>query len=137
MDDVSLQDSIMEQEIFGPILPFIEYSNIEDTIEIIRKNRYPLALYLFTKDDLVKRFILERIEFGGGCINHTLSHVVNSNLPFGGIGYSGTGRYHSKYTFDTFSYKKSIFEPSINWEPNLKYPPYKDSQLKLAKKLMK
>jgi len=137
IDSVNMQDSIMKEEIFGPILPIISYNNIEDTIEIIRENRYPLALYLFTRDDSIKKYILDRVEFGGGCINHALSHVVNSNLPFGGIGYSGTGRYHSKATFDTFSYEKSIFEPSISWEPNLKYPPYKDSQLKLVKKFMK
>lgn len=137
IDEVKMQDSIMEEEIFGPILPIITYNSIEDTIDIIRENRYPLALYLFTRDDSIKRFIMETIEFGGGCINHALSHVVNANLPFGGIGYSGMGRYHSKATFDTFSYEKSIFEPSIKWEPNLKYPPYKDSQLKLVKKFMK
>ncbi|WP_422486643.1 aldehyde dehydrogenase family protein [Gudongella sp. DL1XJH-153] len=137
IDEVNMQDSIMKEEIFGPILPIIGYDAIEDTIDIIRKNRYPLALYLFTKDDYIKDYILERIEFGGGCINHALSHVVNANLPFGGIGYSGHGRYHSKVTFDTFSYEKGIFEPSIDWEPDLKYPPYNDSQLKLVKRIMK
>lgn len=137
IDGVQMQNGIMQEEIFGPILPIISYDNIEDTIDIIRENRYPLALYLFTQDETIKKYILERIEFGGGCINHALSHVVNANLPFGGIGYSGSGRYHSKATFDTFSYEKSIFEPSINWEPDLKYPPYKDSQLKLVKKFMK
>lgn len=137
IDGVEMEDSIMQEEIFGPILPIISYNNIEDTIGIIRKNRYPLALYLFTRDDSIKKLILENIEFGGGCVNHALSHVVNANLPFGGIGYSGSGRYHSKATFDLFSYEKSIFEPLINWEPDLKYPPYKDSQLKLVKKFMK
>ncbi|MDY0234808.1 MAG: aldehyde dehydrogenase [Gudongella sp.] len=137
IDEVDMQDSIMKEEIFGPILPILTYNNIEDTIEIIRKNRYPLALYLFTRDDSIKKYIVENIEFGGGCINHALSHVVNPNLPFGGIAYSGSGRYHSKYTFDLFSYEKSIFEPSISWEPNLKYPPYKESQLKIVKKIMK
>ncbi len=137
IDAVNIQDSIMEEEIFGPILPIINYDKMEDNIEIIRKNRYPLALYLFTKDDSVKKYIIEKIEFGGGCINHALTHVANSNLPFGGIGYSGNGRYHSKATFDTFSYGKSIFEPSIDWEPDLKYPPYNDSQLNLVKKIIK
>jgi aldehyde dehydrogenase (NAD+) len=137
IDGVDMKDSIMQEEIFGPILPIMTFENIEDTIDIIRKNRYPLALYLFTRDDSIKKYILESVEFGGGCINHSLSHVVNPNLPFGGIGYSGSGRYHSKATFDTFSYEKSVFEPTIKWEPNLKYPPYKDSQLKLVKKFMK
>lgn len=137
IDEVTIKDSIMKEEIFGPILPIISYNTIEETLETIRVNRYPLALYLFTRDDQVRSFILERVEFGGGCINHALSHVVNSNLPFGGIGYSGHGRYHSKATFDTFSYEKSIFEPSLDWEPDLKYPPYSESQLKLIKKIMK
>lgn len=137
IDEVNMEDSIMKEEIFGPILPILTYTDIEEVVHIIRKNRYPLALYLFTEEDAIKQYILERIEFGGGCINHTLSHIINPNLPFGGIGYSGMGRYHSKYTFDAFSYEKSIFEPSINWEPNLKYPPYKARQLKLVKKIMK
>lgn len=137
IDDVNMEDSIMKEEIFGPILPIITYEDISEVVDIVRVNRYPLALYLFTKEDSIKEYILNRIEFGGGCINQTISQIVNPNLPFGGVGYSGMGRYHSKYTFDTFSYKKSIFQSSIPWEPNLKYPPYGKRQLKLVKKIMK
>lgn len=137
IDEVTMEDSIMKEEIFGPVIPILSYNSIEEILDIVRKNRYPLALYLFTKDDSIKKYMLQNVEFGGGCINHALSHVVNPNLPFGGIGYSGSGRYHSKATFDTFSYEKSVFEPSINWEPNLKYPPYNEKQLKLVKKFMK
>lgn len=137
IDGVSMNDSIMKEEIFGPILPILTYKDISEVVDIVRKNRYPLALYLFTEDDSITQFILNTIEFGGGCINHALSHIINPNLPFGGVGYSGMGRYHSKYTFDTFSYEKSIFKPSLNWEPSIKYPPYNSRQLKLVKKIMK
>ena len=137
IDGITMEDNIMKEEIFGPVLPILTYENIAEVVDTIRINRYPLALYLFTKDEEIKEYILNKIEFGGGCINQTLSHIINPNLPFGGIGYSGMGRYHLKYSFDAFSYEKSIFEPTINWEPNLKYPPYKDRQLRLVKKIMK
>ena len=136
IDNVDVEDHIMKEEIFGPILPVLTFKDREEVLSIVRKNQYPLALYLFTEDKANEDFIMQNIEFGGGCVNDTISHLVNPKLPFGGIGYSGMGEYHGKYTFDTFSHMKSIFKAGI-FETNLKFPPYSDLKLKLAKFFMK
>lgn len=137
IDGVDMNNQIMKEEIFGPILPILTYKDISEVVKIVRMNRYPLALYLFTKDKAIEDYIIENVEFGGGCINHAISHVVNSNLPFGGVGNSGMGRYHSKYTFDTFSHHKPIFKAITKYELNLKFPPYTEMKLKLARKFLK
>lgn len=137
IDGVGLDDNIMKEEIFGPILPILEYEDINEVREIISHNPDPLALYLFTRDRDLEEYIIENISFGGGCINHAISHLINPNLPFGGVGYSGMGQYHSKYSFDEFSHEKSIFKSPGKLEPNLIYPPYSDRKLKIAKQFMK
>jgi aldehyde dehydrogenase (NAD+) len=136
VDGIDMSHPIMGEEIFGPILPIITYKNISEVIDIVRENPYPLALYLFTKNKSIEDYILQNLQFGGGCINHLITHVANTNLPFGGVGFSGMGRYHSKYTFDTFSHEKSIFKSMGTVDSNLLYPPYKESNLKLAKKFL-
>lgn len=136
IDEVDMEHPIMQEEIFGPILPILTYKDISDVIDIVRKNPYPLALYLFTENKTIKNYIIENIQFGGGCINHLISHVANANLPFGGVGFSGMGRYHSKYTFDLFSHEKSIFKSKGKFDSNLLYPPYKEKNLRLAKKFL-
>lgn len=137
LDEVSLEDDVMKDEIFGPILPLISFTSIEDAIQIIKDQDRPLALYLFTNDkELEKRFI-NTIPFGGGCINDTLFHVAHQNLPFGGIGSSGMGAYHGKASFDTFTHKKSIFKQSNKIDINFKYPPYEEKKLKWIKKFLK
>ena len=92
---------------------------------------------MFTKDKEVEEFLLERVEFGGGCINSTISHVANSNLPFGGVGTSGIGKYHSKYTFFEFTNEKSIYKSTVSLGEGLKYPPYSSRKLNLVRKVMK
>ena len=136
IDNVSLEDEIMKEEIFGPLLPILTFKDKKEVIDIVRANKYPLALYLFTKDPSIEEFILKNIQFGGGCVNDTISHLVNPKLPFGGIGTSGMGEYHARYTFETFSHMKSILKSS-KLKPNLQYPPYTDLKLKLAKFFMK
>lgn len=135
--DVNMEQRIMQEEIFGPILPVIVYRDIEECLAIIRRNRYPLALYMFTKDKSIQEFLLDRIEFGGGCINSTISHVANANLPFGGVGKSGIGKYHSKYTFFEFTHEKSIYKRIFKIGEGLKYPPYSSRKLTLVRKVMK
>lgn len=134
--NVSMEDKIMNEEIFGPILPIITYSDIEETLDLIKVNRYPLALYLFTKDQSVENFILNRVEFGGGSINSTINHIINPNLPFGGVGTSGIGKYHSKYSFFEFTNEKSIYKSISSLGEGIKYPPYTSRKLKLVKKVM-
>ena len=135
--DVTLEDPIMQEEIFGPILPILTYKTMPEALSIIRQNRYPLALYLFTENEGTETFFLENVEFGGGCINNGIIHLVNSEMPFGGVGNSGMGRYHGKFSFDTFSHQKSIVKTGSWVDPDIKYPPYKCSKLKLAKQFMK
>lgn len=98
----------MQEEIFGPILPVIGYETIEDVIDLVQSRPKPLALYLFTNDKSVKRQVISRISFGGGCINDTLMHAATPYLPFGGVGESGIGNYHGHNSFKTFSHEKSI-----------------------------
>ena len=98
----------MNEEIFGPILPIIEYENVQEAIDYIHSYEKSLALYLFTNDKKLEKQILSKTSFGGGCINDTIIHIANSNMPFGGVGYSGIGGYHGKSSFDTFSHYRSI-----------------------------
>lgn len=137
IDNVNLDDDIMKEEIFGPLFPVISYKNIHEVVEIVNINPYPLALYLFTNDKSIEKYIIQNIQFGGGCINDAISHLVNPNLPFGGVGYSGMGRYHAKYTFDEFSHEKSIFKPKDKFALDLKFPPYNERKIKLARRFLK
>ena len=136
VDEVNINHPIMQEEIFGPLLPILTYGDISEVVDIVRKNPYPLALYLFTKDRMIEHYILDNLQFGGGCINHLITHVANSNLPFGGVGFSGMGKYHSKYTFDTFSHEKSVFKSMGTIDTNILYPPYNERNLTLAKKFL-
>lgn len=137
IDEVTMDSPIMQEEIFGPILPILIYEKLPEALAIIRKNRYPLALYLFTEDAKTEDYFVENVEFGGGCINNGIIHLVNSEMPFGGVGFSGMGRYHGKYSFDTFSHFKSVVRSDTGIDPNFKYPPYNGVKLAIAKKAMK
>lgn len=137
MDNVTWEDKIMEDEIFGPILPIIEYEDINEIIKKINRKTKPLALYLFTEDKKIENHILENISYGGGCINDTISHLATPYLPFGGVGSSGIGAYHGKASFDLFSHKKSILKKSTKFGINFIFPPYNDKKLNLIKKVLK
>lgn len=136
LTDVLLSEPVMQQEIFGPVLPVISFKNLDEAFKTIRNFEKPLAAYLFSNDSDEKNKFTEKLSFGGGCINDTLMHITNENLPFGGVGNSGLGSYHGKYGFESFSHKKSVMERT-NWgEPNLKYPPYNDTKKKIIDKLL-
>lgn len=134
VDDINA--AVMQTEIFGPILPIISYNDDATAIHIIKKNKNPLALYIFTASTTTEQKWLQAIPAGGGCINNATLHLTNDKLPFGGRGASGTGSYHGKYSFDTFSHKKSILKSPTWFDPNLKYPPF-TGKLNLFKKIMK
>ena len=124
--DVSMQDPVMQEEIFGPVLPLMEYSSLSEVYEKIKQlPQHPLALYVFTSSRKVEREVLDNTQFGGGCINNTIMHVGNGHLPFGGVGESGMGNYHGKRSFDTFSHKRSILKSSTLFDVPLRYAPYK------------
>lgn len=133
LSGVSLESRIMKEEIFGPVLPVIPFRNRKEVLEIIGRNPNPLACYVFTEDKKKGMDLLREIPFGGGCLNNTILHVASSRIPFGGVGQSGMGRYHGKHSFDTFSHYKSILRSGTRWEPELKYPPYTESKLQLAR----
>ncbi|MFN4285105.1 MAG: aldehyde dehydrogenase [Lacibacter sp.] len=132
LEGVTLDDAIMNEEIFGPILPVLTYNNREEALHIIQHNRNPLAFYVFTASAKSEAWWLEQVSFGGGCVNNASWHVTNHHLPFGGRGYSGTGAYHGKHSFDTFSHRKAILKTPTWFDPDLKYPPFK-GKLKLFK----
>lgn len=136
IDNPEKKSDVMNQEIFGPILPIIDYNNIEEAIEYIKSYEKPLALYLFTTNKQVQRKILNNISFGGGCINDTIIHIANSNMSFGGVGYSGTGGYHGKASFDTFSHTRSITK-RFTLDLPLRYMPYSNIKDKTIKMFMK
>ena len=125
LDGTTFDSKIMEDEIFGPILPIIAYDDFDEAIDLIRTKPKPLSLYLFSEDENSSERILNELSFGGGAINDTLMHLANPNLPFGGVGASGIGKYHGKYSFDTFSHDKSYIFKSTRLESSLLFPPYK------------
>jgi len=125
LDNITNDNKIMKEEIFGPILPIITYDNFDKVLEIIQSKSKPLSLYLFSEDENMTHRVLEELSFGGGAINDTLMHLANPNLPFGGVGSSGIGQYHGKYSFDTFSHMKSYTFKSTRLESSLFFPPYK------------
>lgn len=133
----SPDDSIMEEEIFGPIMPILTFENFDDILSIINKNPNPLALYIFSENEEFISKITNRIQFGGGCINDTISHMVNTNLPFGGVKQSGVGRYHSYYGFCEFSHFRSILTTNTNIDIAIKYPPYTKTKNSITKLLLK
>ncbi|HJG48904.1 MAG TPA: aldehyde dehydrogenase [Facklamia tabacinasalis] len=131
-----LDTELMQEEIFGPILPILTYREVSQAVEFIRSKDKPLALYLFTQDKALKEYIIKNLSFGGAAINDTLIHQSNYNLPFGGVGASGMGQYHGKYSLETFSHPKSVIEKTDLFDIKLRYPPYKDWALKFIKKIM-
>lgn len=131
----SMDEKIMQEEIFGPIIPIIVYKSKSEIFEIIYKNKNPLALYLFTDDSSFEKEIIEKVSFGGGCVNDTIIHCTSEGLPFGGIGMSGLGNYHGKASFDAFSHKKSVVKSKKFADISMKYPPFNEKKLKLIKKV--
>ena len=133
LQNINFEDLIMKEEIFGPLLPVISFDNLDDVISKVKKKEKPLALYIYSKHKKIINKILNEISFGGGAINESLVHLSNPNLPFGGVGASGIGSYHSKAGFDTFTHYKSILHKSFLFEPSIKYLPF----TKLKKRILK
>lgn len=136
LDRVEQDDPVMQEEIFGPVLPVLTFHDFDAALAQVNSSAKPLSAYLFTGDNTEKDKFLKHISFGGGCINDTIMHITNERLPFGGIGNSGTGHYHGTFGFACFSHQKSIIEKK-NWgEPDLKYPPYSEAKEKWLKRFL-
>lgn len=125
LEPVSLESPLMEEEIFGPLLPIVGFSTLDEAISIVNSKPKPLALYLFTRDKATKRRILQETSSGGVVVNDTIVHVANSHLPFGGVGPSGMGAYHGKHGFDAFSHRKSVVARRYHIDMLFRYPPYR------------
>ncbi|HFF2451069.1 aldehyde dehydrogenase [Staphylococcus aureus] len=125
LDHVTSDSAIMQEEIFGPILPILTYQSLDEAIAFIHQRPKPLSLYLFSEDENATQRVINELSFGGGAINDTLMHLANPKLPFGGVGASGIGRYHGKYSFDTFTHEKSYIFKSTRLESGVHLPPYK------------
>ncbi|PWN67322.1 aldehyde dehydrogenase [Chryseobacterium oncorhynchi] len=136
LNTIDWNDEIMQEEIFGPILPVISFKNYNIALNAILELEKPLAAYLFTNNNEEKEQFTKKLSFGGGCINDTVMHLSNDNLPFGGVGTSGIGNYHGNYGFEAFSHQKAILEKATWGEPSIKYPPYSEKKLSWIKKLL-
>ena len=134
--NVKLESLVMTDEIFGPILPVIEFNDINEIISIINKREKPLALYYFSESNKKIEYVIEKTSAGGVTINDTIIHVANGNLPFGGVGPSGLGKYHGKDSFNTFSHTKSVMKRGTFIEFKIRFAPYND-RIKLLRKVMK
>lgn len=136
LDEPDLDSPVMQEEIFGPLLPVISYHKLEDALHFIASRPKPLACYLFTNNRKKARYIFSRLSFGGGCLNDTIVHLTSSKLPFGGIGNSGMGSCHGRAGFETFTHWKSVLERSDRIDMAMRYPPYGE-KFYILKKFMR
>jgi acyl-CoA reductase-like NAD-dependent aldehyde dehydrogenase len=125
---VSWEDKVMQEEIFGPILPVLEYTHLSEAITLVNKQPKPLALYFFSSNKINQELVLQETASGGACINDTVMQLTIPALPFGGVGASGFGRYHGKAGFDTFSYQRGVLNKSFLLDLKWRYPPYPEKK---------
>ena len=136
LQNVPLDARVMTEEIFGPILPIFTFTTQEEALKIIQKNPNPLAFYVFTASSKKEKSWLQKVQFGGGCVNNTIYHITNHHLPFGGVGYSGLGSYHGQKSFEIFTHAKPVLKTATWIDPSIKYPPFK-GKLKWFKLFLK
>lgn len=136
LTDVSLSSPLMQEEIFGPVLPVFGFNTKEEALELVQAHPDPLAFYIYTESRQREKQWISQVPAGGSCINNSSWHLTNHHLPFGGRGKSGTGSYHGKYSFDTFSHLRAVMRTPSWFDPNIKYPPF-NGRLKLFKKLIR
>ena len=135
LTDVTWEDAVMGEEIFGPVLPVLAYDSLEDAIRTVESQPHPLALYLFSESVPNQKKVLRSCRFGGGCINDTIIHLATSAMPFGGVGESGMGCYHGKAGFETFSHYRSIVDKKTWIDLPIRYQKYTKRKERLLKKL--
>ncbi len=133
---ITRNDAVMEEEIFGPILPIIAVDSINEAIAFVNKSEKPLALYAFSEDDAENRRVIDGTTSGGVCVNGTIMHISTPHLPFGGVGESGIGAYHGRFGFDTFSHRRSVYTRSTRLDPPILYPPYTPGKEKIVRRAL-
>lgn len=137
LDNVTWEDAVMKEEIFGPVLPVLTYEREEDLPEIINSRAKPLALYIYSEDRENIEYVTKYCQFGGGCVNDCVIHLATSEMPFGGVGESGMGSYHGQKGFETFSHTRSIVDKKTWFDMPMRYQPFKEKNMKLIKKFVK
>ena len=137
LDNVTPQDAVMGEEIFGPVLPVLTYDTIQEAENFINDRPHPLALYLFSEDRAVQERFLRRVPYGGGCLNDTIIHLATSRMGFGGVGNSGMGSYHGRLSFETFTHRKSIVKKSTWLDLPIRYAPYTEGKEKSIRMFLK
>jgi aldehyde dehydrogenase (NAD+) len=137
LTDITADSAAMGQEIFGPILPVLTYTDIDSVIRDIKSRPKPLALYLFSKDKALKKRMMREVPFGGGCLNDTIMHISTPYMGFGGVGNSGMGAYHGKKSFDTFTHYKSVLDRKTWVDLPLRYAPYSAGKQRLLRLFLK
>ena len=137
LDHVTPEDAVMQEEIFGPVLPVLTFERVDEAVDFVNGRPHPLAAYLFSEDRGVQAQFLRQMPFGGGCINDTIIHLATSRMPFGGVGESGMGSYHGRSSFDTFSHRKSIVKKATWLDLPFRYAPYTQAKDKLIRMFLK
>ena len=137
LDDITWNDSIMSEEIFGPILPVLTYNNIDELVTLLKQKEKPLALYLFSNNKAIQKKVINSLSFGGASINDTLIHITTNHLPFGGVGNSGMGQYHGEYGYATLTHLKPVLKKSNAFDIKVRYAPYTNKKENSIKKFMK
>jgi len=133
LNNITWDDAVMGEEIFGPLLPILTFDTLDEALDTVESHPHPLALYFFSEDKAAQKKVLDTCRFGGGCINDTIIHLATSDMPFGGVGESGMGSYHGKLSFDTFSHRKSVVKKSTWMDLPVRYAPYTALQEKLLR----
>ena len=134
--NVSPDSAVMQSEVFGPVLPVLRIKDVGEAIEFVNRGEKPLALYLFSNDSSMEERVLSSTSSGGVTINGTILHIANSKLPFGGVGPSGMGAYHGRYSFETFSHRKAVLRRGFKFDLKMMYPPYTEFRTKMTKKIL-
>ena len=137
MADVTWEDAVMEEEIFGPLLPILTYYTLEEVIRTVESHPHPLALYFFSEDKAAQKKVLDRCHFGGGCINDTIIHLATSQMPFGGVGESGMGCYHGKEGFECFTHQRSIVDKKTWMDLPIRYQRYDEKKEKMLRRFLR
>ena len=134
--NVSPDAPVMQSEIFGPVLPVLRIKDVGEAIEFVNRGEKPLALYLFSNDSATEDRVLSSTSSGGVTINGTIMHIANSKMPFGGVGPSGMGAYHGRYSFETFSHRKAVLRRGFKFDLKMMYPPYTEFRTRMTKKIL-
>lgn len=137
LDGITWQSPVMQEEIFGPVMPVLTFRTLPEAIRMVSRRPKPLAAYYFTGSRKREDYFLKHTSFGGGCINDTVMHLASSHMPFGGVGDSGMGGYHGMDSFETFSHRKSILKKAVWLDMPFRYPPYKGLFFRILKMILK